>query len=150
LVILVKGIMGAVSGVGFIMIFLIGVMYVFAILFTSTVAEIDYDCSSQWDDEDVYWVAQCRFANIGGSMMTLWVNGVLGDNLADIAGVCIAHSHTTMWIFWVFFFISNMTLLNMLIGVLCEVVDAEASSEKSNIQESNLRFALRSALETLM
>merc|ERR1719310_897726 len=112
----------SVKSVGWILIFLVLVMYVFAILMLSIIAEPPPE-GEEWPDCDTEDnCAKYVVGSMGDAMMTLYTNGVLGDNLAQIVDIILAEGIVPMWIFWIFFGISSMTLLNMLIGVLCEVI----------------------------
>jgi voltage-gated sodium channel len=134
LTILVKGILSAAQAVGFIMIFLVGVTYVYAIIFTTQIAKVG-GTPEEGSAEEL-------FDSIGHSMMTLFTNGVLGDNLADTVDAIVKHSNLSVWLFFSFFGISSMTLLNMLIGVLCEVVGMTQEGESKVMEEDNLRYAI--------
>merc|ERR1740138_1114279 len=70
---LVKGMVSAVKSVFFILMFLMLVMYVFAILFTSVVGDPDHDAQPE--------TCEYMFGTMGDAMMSLFTNGVLGDNL---------------------------------------------------------------------
>jgi len=117
-------------------------MYVFAILFTSSIAEPGAELEEGYN-------APYLFATMGDSMMTLFTNGVLGDNLADTIDALVQQSVLMMWMFFLFSFISSLTLLNMLIGVLCEVVAGEAVGEKEKLEECGLRFVIEEAFATI-
>merc|ERR1712151_168468 len=83
--------------------------------------------------------------------MTLFTNGVLGDNLADTLSA-IARQESGLlftWIFIVFTTISSFTLLNMLIGVLCQVIDSCAKEEEKTSRERDFRANLKKAFEAL-
>lgn len=139
LMMLVKGMVSSVKSVGWILIFLVLVMYVFAILMLSIIAKPPPE-GEEWPDCDAE--AKCAkyvVGSMGDAMMTLYTNGVLGDNLAQIVDILVADGIGSMWIFWVFFGISSMTLLNMLIGVLCEVITSTAEDEKAASNENSLR-----------
>jgi len=86
---------------------------------------------------------------MGDSMMTLFTNGVLGDNLADTVDALAVYSVPLMWVFWLFFFISALTLLNMLIGVLCEVVGGTAKTENEGMEESMLKYVIEDAFQDI-
>jgi hypothetical protein len=135
--VLVKGILAAAMSVIWILLFLVMVMYVFAIVFTSTYG----DPLKEPEEETAHWI----FGSMGDSMMTLFTNGVLGDNLAQTVDIILAEGEMMFWVFFVFFCISSMTLLNMLIGVLCEVIGGTAEEEKGSMQETGIRLCLEEA-----
>merc|ERR1719506_995801 len=81
----------------------------------------------EWpDDGDT--VARNRFGSLGDAMMTLFINGVIGDDLNWVANDVIVSTHDwefmgvpkagvlNLWLAIAFFVIAAMTLLNMLIG----------------------------------
>merc|ERR1712032_1547454 len=72
LMILLKGVLHAARATFFVLLFLLLCTYVFAIVFTSVLG----NPGAESDGE-------VMFASIGDAMMTLWSNGVLGDNLAE-------------------------------------------------------------------
>jgi len=76
------------------------------------------------------------------SMYTLFVGGTLLD---DVTGVLrdLQDGHPAMqWVMLVFVLISSFTVLNMLIGVLCEVVSATAANEEEKALVSEVRTRL--------
>jgi voltage-gated sodium channel len=137
LMMLCKGILQATHAVFFIMLFLVMVMYVFAIIFTSAIAVpvVEHEPGT----------AKHLFGSMGDSMMTLFTNGVLGDNVTITVDAILAESTIMFWLFFIFFCISAMTLLNMLIGVLCEVIGGTAEAEKSSMVELGIRMCLEQA-----
>lgn len=141
LMVLVRGIGAAAMSVIWILLFLVMVMYVFAIIFTSTYG----DPAKEKEEETAHYI----FGSMGDSMMTLFTNGVLGDNLAQTIDIILAEGTIMFWVFFVFFCISAMTLLNMLIGVLCEVIAGTADQEKGSMQETGIRMCLASAFSDI-
>mmetsp|Transcript_22162 Transcript_22162/g.49017 ORF Transcript_22162/g.49017 Transcript_22162/m.49017 type:complete len:472 (+) Transcript_22162:2-1417(+) len=142
---LVKGIKNAVSVVFWIIAFLILVMYVFAIMFTSQLGDPNDKEPAEGDEKSgVHY-----FASIGDSMMTLFTNGVLGDNLIQTLVIIKADSLFLFWSFLIFMCISSLTLLNMLIGVLCQVVGDTADAEGEANQIALLQMSLSDAFEKI-
>jgi len=147
---LVKGMMSAIKSVFFILVFLVLVMYVFAIIFTSTVGNADNN-----DPEPE--TAEHMFGSMFDCMMTLFTNGVLGDNLSATVQAILDYpdgkgSYTgnfLLWLFLLFFAISSMTLLNMLIGVLCEVITSTAGDEKETMQIRDLQICIEDAFNLI-
>eukprot|EP00931_Biecheleriopsis_adriatica_P067967 TRINITY_DN4201_c0_g1_i1.p1 TRINITY_DN4201_c0_g1~~TRINITY_DN4201_c0_g1_i1.p1 ORF type:complete len:550 (+),score=121.84 TRINITY_DN4201_c0_g1_i1:57-1706(+) len=140
---LVKGMVRAMQSVFFILMFLVIVTYIFAIVFTSQLG--DPATVPAAPDEDPN--AAQLFSDLGSSMMTLFTHGVLGDNLAWCLITVKADSLPLFWAFLLFFAISGITLLNMLIGVLCQVI-ADSSAEEEEMQQvMSLRACLEDAFE---
>lgn len=140
---LIKGMIRAMQSVVFILIFLVIVMYVFAIVFTSQFGQPDFVPDPDAD----YPSSGELFSDIGSSMMTLFTIGVLGDNLAQTLMAIKADSLVLFWVFVVFLVVSGMTLLNMLIGVLCQVIDDSSREEEEMRQLTELRACLVEAFE---
>lgn len=149
---LVKGMVSAARAVGFILLFLILVMYVFGIIFVSIVGDPDeYPWDPPGDDDDPS--CEFMFGTLEDAMMSLFTYGVLGDNLNPAVAEILAYPKgeakwngiLLFWLFFLFFAISSMTLLNMLIGVLCEVVNQTSSEEKEESQVSELRMCIEDA-----
>jgi len=107
---------------------------------------------------------------MGSSMMTLFTRGLLGDNLAetliaikDFGGPCeweeaeeegeeptcvrtaVDHGPLLMWVFIFFMCLSAFCLLNMLIGILCQVIDNTSKEEREAHQIIMLEDNVKSA-----
>lgn len=147
---LVKGMMSAVKSVSYIIIFLLLIMYIFAIVFTSIVG----DNENLEPDEET---AEHMCGTIGDNMMTLFTNGVLGDNLSFTVQAILDFPNGEgggtglflMWLFFLFFGISSMTLLNMLIGVLCEVITQTATEESEGDMIRELKMCIEDAFDEI-
>lgn len=142
---LVKGMVRAMQSVVFILLFMVVVTYVFAIVFTSQVAQYDYERPAGVEDP----TAKELFGDMGSSMMTLFTNGVLVDNLVFTLTEIQKESLALMWAFMVFIVISGMTLLNMLIGVLCQVIEDSAQGEAEARQLAELKTCLVDAFQAM-
>jgi len=158
---LVKGIANATRAVTAVMCFMVLIMYVFSIVFTGQLGDSDAPELKM----DPYWergddpTGQELFGSIGDSMMTLFTRGTLGDNLAetltaikDAGGdwtceevdgeqVC-GRTGGPLWLMWVFIFymvLSAFCILNMLVGILCEVIQSTANEEHEKAMLADLR-----------
>merc|ERR1719379_576699 len=127
LMMLVKVMVSATKSVSFILMFLVLVMYVFAIIMMSLMSE-----PGEYEPETYGYV----FGSMGDAMMCLLTNGVLGDNLNQAVNMIREHSIFSVCLFFFFFCISAILLLNMLIGVLCEVISSKAEEEKAAMSEA--------------
>lgn len=158
---LVRGIMNAAKAVTIVFVLMLVIMYVFAIVLTAQIG----DPYAPEHTMDPYWVtdedptAIELFGSMGDSMMSLFTRGMLCDNFAetlqaikDRGGEWVCHDIDgeeacgreggEVWLMWVFvtwMIISAMMLLNMLVGILCEVIDGTAKSEIAASQVSELR-----------
>jgi len=135
---LVKGMARAVESVFFVLLFLMIMIYGTSIVFTSQVGKPPSERPAPTPDgEDP--TALDMFGDMGSSMMTLFTNGVLGDNLFSTLLAIKDESIILMWLFIMFMIISGITLLNMLIGVLCQVVQATQQEETEQRKAAKLR-----------
>lgn len=141
---LVKGMVRAMQSVVFILLFMVVVTYVFAIVFTSQIAEYDYVPPPDSDP-----TAKDLFGDMGSSMMTLFTNGVLVDNLVFTLTEIQKESLILMWAFMVFIVVSGMTLFNMLIGVLCQVIEDSSQGEAEARQLAELKTCLVDAFQAM-
>lgn len=142
---LVKGMVRAMQSVVFILLFMVVVTYVFAIVFTSQIAEYDYEPPPDATDP----TAKDLFGDMGSSMMTLFTNGVLVDNLVFTLTEIQKESLILMWAFMVFIVVSGMTLFNMLIGVLCQVIEDSSQGEAEARQLAELKTCLVDAFQAM-
>ncbi|CAE7778195.1 Scn10a [Symbiodinium sp. CCMP2456] len=140
---LVKGMVRAMQSVVFILLFMVVVTYVFAIVFTTRFGTIGFF------PKDGNSTLPQLFPDLGTSMMTLFLYGVLADNLTYILGEIQTEDLLMMWAFMVFMVISGMTLLNMLIGVLCQVIEDSSREEAEMRQLNELKVCLVEAFTAL-
>lgn len=122
LMILIKGILVATRSVFFTLLLLVILIYVFAIAFTQLAK-----------DEDA--IRTQYFSSVSESMVTLMVAGAMPDlaqQLDDIRSV----SPLVALVYMLFVLMSSLTLMNMLIGVLVEVV-----TEVSRVEKARLDFS---------
>lgn len=174
---MVRGMARAANSVGFIVLFLFVTVYVFAIIFVGTWSDREeYPLmrpehaagDAAWkpkdleDGEEVLEICTWEdefdgCANLGRDlcgtmgdcMMSLITRGVLGDNLAETADAILAENWIMFWVFVLFLVITFMTLLNMLIGVICEVISEAAGDEESNKSKTVLRKVIEEAFDTI-
>merc|ERR550514_947780 len=67
-------------------------------------------------------------------MLILFLQVTLGDDLTDFLYEVLEDSQLAVWGVIVYVLLSMFTLLNMLIGVLCEVVSKTMAEEENNIR----------------
>uniref|UniRef100_A0A7S1M1Z0 EF-hand domain-containing protein n=1 Tax=Alexandrium catenella TaxID=2925 RepID=A0A7S1M1Z0_ALECA len=87
------------------------------------------------------------FPTVGESMWVLLLNGAFLDAVADIVLELVDISWILTFIFMVFIFLSNLTILNMLVGILCEVATQVDKREKEQAAISYLKHHLIEILE---
>eukprot|EP00927_Polykrikos_kofoidii_P051381 TRINITY_DN45177_c0_g1_i1.p1 TRINITY_DN45177_c0_g1~~TRINITY_DN45177_c0_g1_i1.p1 ORF type:complete len:673 (+),score=104.26 TRINITY_DN45177_c0_g1_i1:116-2020(+) len=147
LIAMLKGVRVASRAVGSALMMLIFLVYIFAIILHTVLApEKDFLLASP--------VFQIRLDGLTDIMMTLLIDGTFMDNLGLLARgfSAIPSAFVRGWsvlILWVFVLMSALTVMNMLIGVLCEVVSAVASSEKENAAISLVKKTLLVMLKKL-
>jgi len=161
MLILVKAIGVAFRTVFFTLILLLVVIYVFAIIFTGSFSDRESypltpycskcgDCDDCLLDGDFGGLGQDYMATMGDSFMTLFTRGVLGDNLDETVDAVLSEGGVwLMWAYFIFFAITFATLLNMLIGVICEVIQDAAEEEERNDNETLLRNCIGDAFDEI-
>jgi hypothetical protein len=127
LLILIKGIWVAARSVFFTLVLLVIIIYIFAIAFTQLA-----------DDTPL---ADGLFPGIFGSMSTLLLVGALPDQ-ADFVVELGDQSMFLAGLGLIFILLSTLTVLNMLIGVLCEVVSVVSAVEKEQMAVNYVKSKL--------
>jgi hypothetical protein len=86
------------------------------------------------DEHELNATLSRDFSSMGHSMFTLVVDGTLMEEPGNVLTEMMMHGSvrgiTGMFVFGVFVMISSLLVMNMLIGVLCEVVSTVTTSEK--------------------
>jgi len=125
----------AMKSVSYVMALLVLITYVFAIAFTQLTVGTE--------------IGDAYFANIAHSMYSLLIYATLLDDLIEF---CDNLRHE-MWIVlalsFVYIALAALTVMNMLIGVLCEVVSAVAENERDEIRTETLTNKMREVVSTL-
>lgn len=133
LLILVKAIGAALVTVSLTLALLVAVLYVSAIAFCQLTAKSE--------------LGERKFGKIHNAMNTLFLAGALLD---DITGMVVefseAEDYLSLVMFYVFVLFAAITIMNMLIGVVCEVISATAAAEKEGIQVACVKDALQGVL----
>jgi len=109
-------------------------MYIFAIAFT----QLTKDSS----------LGTNHFPTVGESLYTLLVHGVFLDSLESLC-TSLEQDTLCLLLFFVFVILSSLTVMNMLIGVLCEVVSAVAEVEKDGLQVNSVTDKLQVVISEL-
>jgi len=81
------------------------------------------------------------------AMHTLLIDGTLLDSVKPVVQALGDENYVYAAIFYFFILLSALTVLNMLIGVLCEVVCAVAATEKEELVVSFVREKLQEVLK---
>eukprot|EP00929_Paragymnodinium_shiwhaense_P047573 TRINITY_DN24122_c0_g1_i1.p1 TRINITY_DN24122_c0_g1~~TRINITY_DN24122_c0_g1_i1.p1 ORF type:complete len:695 (+),score=155.49 TRINITY_DN24122_c0_g1_i1:93-2087(+) len=119
LLILIKGMVSAMRSVFFTLLLQAIILYVFGITFRQLTDGLE--------------VGQDKFPTVIQSMHTLLVYGTLMDNIGELVQQLQDADWSFIIVFYMFVLISALTVMNMLIGVLCEVVSAVAAIEKEQL-----------------
>eukprot|EP00747_Dinoflagellata_sp_TGD_P142901 gnl/TRDRNA2_/TRDRNA2_176311_c0_seq1.p1 gnl/TRDRNA2_/TRDRNA2_176311_c0~~gnl/TRDRNA2_/TRDRNA2_176311_c0_seq1.p1 ORF type:complete len:482 (+),score=110.72 gnl/TRDRNA2_/TRDRNA2_176311_c0_seq1:76-1521(+) len=117
LMILIKGMATAMKSVSYVICLLVIITYVFAIAFVQLAPDGGY-------------IADQFFAHVPLAMYSLLIYGTFLDNLADFFNAIRDESEIGVFLAFCFVFLGCMTVMNMLIGVLCEVISAVAETER--------------------
>jgi hypothetical protein len=111
------------------------VIYIFAILFAQTLSGTE--------------AAEGYFETVPQSMDTLLVQGIFADQ-ADIFGTLRDKAGLIYYLlFLVYMVIGSLTIANMLIGVLCEVVQKTADEEEENAAEVALELKVQDIVNSI-
>lgn len=118
LLILIKGMVAAMRSVAFTIGLLFIMLYVFGIAFVQLCD--DTPCEHMFPD-------------VINTMHTLLVNAALMDSLALLIEPLQEQNILLLLILYVFILLAALTVMNMLIGVICEVVSAVAATEREHL-----------------
>eukprot|EP00929_Paragymnodinium_shiwhaense_P058236 TRINITY_DN29158_c0_g1_i2.p1 TRINITY_DN29158_c0_g1~~TRINITY_DN29158_c0_g1_i2.p1 ORF type:complete len:472 (+),score=156.89 TRINITY_DN29158_c0_g1_i2:137-1552(+) len=132
---LAKGLLKAMRAVATTFLFLLGIIWVFAIIFHIQYGHTKGDLAAEY------------FGRIGVSMVTLFVNGTLLDELTSVGYLLVEDSIIMTVVFFIFVLLSSLTVLNMLIGILSDVVGQTAGEEKEILAVAEAEAILRQVFD---
>lgn len=135
LMILIKGIVAATRSVFFTLLLLCLLLYVFAIAFTQLTVDTQ--------------VGQLFFPSVPASMYTLLVFGTLADGIGTPLKELLKMHWFYAGMYLMFVLFATMTVMNMLIGVLCEVVCTVASVERETRAVAFVKSKLGDVLKNM-
>eukprot|EP00931_Biecheleriopsis_adriatica_P054911 TRINITY_DN32363_c0_g1_i1.p1 TRINITY_DN32363_c0_g1~~TRINITY_DN32363_c0_g1_i1.p1 ORF type:complete len:749 (+),score=169.32 TRINITY_DN32363_c0_g1_i1:112-2358(+) len=133
--ILVKALAVASRTVLFTLCLLGAVIYVFGIAFTTM--------SKDFAVREVY------FRDLWGSMFTLTFYACLGDGLTDLAIACFQANVLLALLFCVYILFAPLTVLNMIVAVMVEVVSQIAVAERENLTVAHVQESIIDLLREL-
>jgi len=145
LMLIVKGMAAAVRAVVWTVILLILISFTWAILFTSEyhqgkLPDLDDDVMNDVD-------AMFSFGSMGKSFFSLIIMGTILDDVTYCADVIRSTGNDMMLVcFVIFIIIASFMMLNMLLGILVEVVENTSNSEKARFRRDRFQEACKSIL----
>lgn len=125
LMIMIKGMVTATASVVYTLGLLLVVTYVFAIALVNLVPEAS--------DEFETNIAEAYFSSVPESIHSLIIYGTFLDNLSDFILNVKAQSVPCFLLTWLYICLASLTVMNMLIGVLCEVISSVATEERESM-----------------
>lgn len=138
LMIMIKGMVKATASVGYTMGLLLTSTYIFAIALRNLVPKCEMQPCSIWHEDDDGNVEECcieelYFSSVPEAMHNLITFGTFLDELAAFMLPIKQQSPVCLVACWLYVMIAAMTKMNMLIGVLCEVITMVAEEEKESM-----------------
>lgn len=133
LMVLIKGMVVAMRSVFFTLILLAGIIYIFGIAFVQLLKDTD--------------VGDELFKNVFMAMDSLLLQGVLPDEMTLIEE-CAREGWVYKTVALVYILLAGLTVMNMLVGVLCEVVSVVSSVEKESLLVNYVKGTLQHMLAT--
>eukprot|EP00928_Gymnodinium_smaydae_P024559 TRINITY_DN19838_c1_g1_i3.p1 TRINITY_DN19838_c1_g1~~TRINITY_DN19838_c1_g1_i3.p1 ORF type:complete len:744 (-),score=74.80 TRINITY_DN19838_c1_g1_i3:95-2326(-) len=133
LMIMIKGMVAAMRSVFFTLCLLVISIYVFAIAVTQM--------SEGTESGGSY------FSSVLHSMYTLLIYATLLDSIGKLLSEVSHDSQAVAAVILVFVFVAAFTVMNMLIGVLCEVVSADAAVEREGMAVNNVNDKLKCVMD---
>lgn len=133
LMILIKGISVATRSVFFTLCLLLVILYIFGIAFTQLT--LDTAVGSRY------------FKDVLSSMNTLLLYGVFLEDTPDVINQVGDEHWGLRALFLIFILLASLTVMNMLVGVLVEVVSVVSSVEKEQLQVNYVKSRLTRILD---
>eukprot|EP00929_Paragymnodinium_shiwhaense_P041373 TRINITY_DN21486_c0_g1_i1.p1 TRINITY_DN21486_c0_g1~~TRINITY_DN21486_c0_g1_i1.p1 ORF type:complete len:772 (-),score=187.67 TRINITY_DN21486_c0_g1_i1:362-2677(-) len=141
LMIMIKGMAVAMRSVFFTLCLLVCIVYIFAIAFVQLMGPRGalQPLSVDWDTT--------LFPSVTKAMVTLLLGGTMPDE-ADLI-MPVGDEHPVMWCFiMLYILLAGLTVMNMLVGVLCEVVSVVSNVEKEQMLVNFVKAQLHEMLVT--
>jgi len=132
---IVKGMIQAATAVASTLAVLLIIVYAFAIML------------KLWGTPHAY--GQQFFPTVPEAMFTLLFAGAFLDNVTLVMNSVRAESETSAIVFAIFILMAALTMMNLLVGVLCEVMSTVAEVEKEEVMTDFLTTNIRTVLEKI-
>lgn len=133
LLILIKGMLAAVRSVCFTLLLLLILTYAFGIAFKQLAVGTE--------------AADLYFKTLPMSMHTLLRNGTLLDGLTIITTILSRDAWYLLVLFYFYVLLSSLTVMNMLIGVLCQVVSNVSQTEREQMTITAVKDKLKHIMD---
>lgn len=130
---MMKGVVYALRSVFVTLMLLLVLLYLFGIIFKT--------------QAEAHPVLEEKFPGVVTSMWFLLLHGTFLDAVADEVPILRAESGVLTALFVAFIFLSSFTILNLLIGILCEVVSRTSRRERERDAVAYLKNNLLEILE---
>jgi len=131
---MLAGMLAGIRSVLITAIILLSMTYIFAIILRQM------GSSTSWGKD--------HFHSVPGSVYTLLVESMLPDN-GELLGSIGRESWFCAVVYFVFLLLSAITVMNMLIGILCEVVGQVSTEEKERQQLEMMSKKLQAVLRSI-
>lgn len=129
LMIMIKGMVSAAASVSYTLGLLLMFTYVFSIAIRNLLTAEDDEVFAYGTEDGVAF----DLSSVPETMHSLIVFGTFLDALADFI-IPLKEQNTPVWLLtWIYILLAACTVMNMLIGVLCEVISAVAVEEKESM-----------------
>ncbi|CAE7272183.1 Scn10a [Symbiodinium pilosum] len=140
LFVMLKAIGVALRSVMFALLLLLGVVYVFAIFFTQLLDGKNMDPGT---------IQRDQFGSVAESMNTLLLSGALPDQADLVNQLRGLPEFGGIYYFMIltYLLLASLTVMNMLIGILCEVISVVSHVESEEMKLSAVKFSLQRILE---
>lgn len=112
-------------------------IYIFAIIIKSQMPKTDDELLHE------------KFGRLSYSMWTLLCTGTFMDDITQVSSAMLQVSWALTALFIIFVMLSSFTVLNMLVGLLCEVISAISALEKEKVIVQYVRGKLMGVLEMM-
>lgn len=142
---IVTGMLAAMRSVSCSVVLLLLVLYVFSIIFTQ-----EYHQGKLADDDEDLTEVGNLFGSFGKSMRHLLSMAVILDDITACTNAIRTSENIPMLLaFCVCVIISSFTIFNMLLGILCEVVEATSDRERSKEESKLINESMMSFFEQM-
>jgi hypothetical protein len=145
LMVMIKGMVTATTSVGYTLGLLLLITYVFSIALRNLAPTGDA-VQEEYGDEAI---VVCFFSSVPETMHHLIIFGTFLDDLSNFILTVKDQSIPCFMLSWLYVALASLTVMNMLIGVLCEVISAVAEEEKETMIVDKVHEKFSHIVQTL-